>query len=216
MEFNNEEIDTFANRLLIAMKKNNINQIELSEKTTLHGKKISQSLINKYLKGKAFARQDNIYILSKILNVNEVWLMGYNVPMDKNFGRTETKHIKVYNLTTNEVVQTIPYEYRPDIAEDDPKNFFAIQASDNSMAPLLDVGDIAIIKKYKEFLNKKTYLLKIKGGFPIIRKIIQTDNGEIELQAMNMWNFPIQNGLKMEDIEILGEVIRVENKSAFK
>ena len=68
----------------------------------------------------------------------------------------------------------------------------------------------------KEFLNKKTYLLKIKGGFPIIRKIIQTDNGEIELQAMNMWNFPIQNGLKMEDIEILGEVIRVENKSAFK
>ena len=90
MEFNNEEIDTFANRLLIAMKKNNINQIELSEKTTLHGKKISQSLINKYLKGKAFARQDNIYILSKILNVNEVWLMGYNVPMDKNFGRTET------------------------------------------------------------------------------------------------------------------------------
>ena len=216
MEFNNEEIDTFANRLLIAMKKNNINQIELSEKTTLHGKKISQSLINKYLKGKAFARQDNIYILSKILNVNEVWLMGYNVPMDKKFGRTETKHINVYNLTTNEVVQTIPYEYRPDIAEDDPKNFFAIQASDNSMAPLLDVGDIAIIKKYKEFLNKKTYLLKIKGGFPIIRKIIQTDNGEIELQAMNMWNFPIQNGLKMEDIEILGEVIRVENKSAFK
>ena len=136
--------------------------------------------------------------------------------MDKNFGRTETKHINVYNLITNEVVQTIPYEYRPDIAEDDPKNFFAIQASDNSMAPLLDVGDIAIIKKYKEFLNKKTYLLKIKGGFPIIRKIIQTDNGEIELQAMNMWNFPIQNGLKMDDIEILGEVIRVENKSAFK
>lgn len=33
---------------------------------------------------------------------------------------------------------------------------------------------------------------------------------------MNMWNFPTQNGLKMEDIEILGEVVRVENKSAFK
>ena len=216
MEFNNEEIDTFANRLLIAMKKNNINQIELSEKTTLHGKKISQSLINKYLKGKAFARQDNIYILSKILNVNEVWLMGYNVPMDKNYGKTKVAEIDVINLSTNEIIQKIPYSYRTDIAADDPKNFFAIQASDNSMAPLLDVGDIAIIKKYKEFLNKKTYLLKIKGGFPIIRKIIQTDNGEIELQAMNMWNFPIQNGLKMEDIEILGEVIRVENKSAFK
>lgn len=216
MEFNNEEIDTFANRLLIAMKKNNINQIELSEKTILHGKKISQSLINKYLKGKAFARQDNIYILSKILNVNEVWMMGYNVPMDRNFGRTKTKHINVYNLATNEVIQTIPYEYRPDIAEDDPKNFFAIYASDNSMAPLLDVGDIAVIKKYTSFFNKKTYLLKIKGGAPIIRKIIQTDDGNIELHAMNMWNFPIQKDLKLNDLEILGEVIRVENKSAFK
>lgn len=216
MEFNNEEIDTFANRLLLAMKKNNINQIELSEKTILHGKKISQSLINKYLKGKAFARQDNIYILSKILNVNEVWLMGYNVPMDRNFGRTKTQHINVYNLITNEVIQTIPYEYRPDIAEDDPKNFFAIQAFDNSMAPLLDVGDIAIIKKYKEFVNKKTYLLKIKNGKPIIRKVIRSDDGLVELQAMNMWNFPIQQDLKFEDIEIIGEVVKVENNSAFK
>ena len=216
MEFNNEEIDTFSNRLLIAMKKNNINQIELSEKTTLHGKKISQSLINKYLKGKAFARQDNIYILSKILNVNEVWLMGYNVPMDRNFGRTKTKHINVYNLSTNEVVQTIPYEYRPDISEDNPKNFFAIYATDNSMAPLLDVGDIAIIKKHKEFSNKKTYLLKIKNGNPIIRKVIQSDDGRIELQAMNMWNFPPQTDLTIADIEILGEVIKVENNSAFK
>ncbi len=84
------------------------------------------------------------------------------------------------------------------------------------MAPLLDVGDIAIIKKFTTFTNSKTYLLKIKNGNPIIRKIIQSDNGEIELQAMNMWNFPTQNGLKMEDIEILGEVVRVENKSAFK
>ena len=216
MEFNNEEIDTFSNRLLIAMKKNNINQIELSEKTTLYGKKISQSLINKYLKGKAFARQDNIYILSKILNVNEVWLMGYNVPMDKNFGRTETKHINVYNLMTNEVVQTIPYEYRPDIAENNPQNYFAVKASDNSMAPLLDIGDIAIIKKYKEFTNGKTYLLKIKGGAPIIRKVIQSDDGNIELQALNMWNYPTQTDLTMDNIEILGEVVRVENNSAFK
>lgn len=216
MEFNNEEMDTFANRLLIAMKKNNINQIELAEKTTLYGKKISQSLINKYLKGKAFARQDNIYILSNILNVNEVWLMGYNVPMDRNFGRTKTKHMNVYNLCTNEIVQTIPYEYRPDIAEDDPKNFFAIYATDNSMAPLLDIGDIAIIKKYTEFTNRKTYLLKIKNGSPIIRKIIKSDDGKVELQAMNMWNFPTQTNLYFIDIEIIGEVVKVENNSAFK
>lgn len=139
--------------------------------------------------------------------------MGYDVSMD---GKTKIAEIDVINLSTNEIMQKLPYSYRTDIAEDDPKNFFAIYASDNSMAPLLDVGDIAIIKKYENFSNKKTYLLKIKGGAPIIRKIIQSDDGDVELHAMNMWNFPIQKDLKLNDIEILGEVVRVENKSAFK
>ena len=84
------------------------------------------------------------------------------------------------------------------------------------MAPLLDIGDIAIIKKYKEFTNRKTYLLKIKKGSPIIRKVIQNDDGNLELQAMNMWNFPPQTNYTMDDIELIGEVIKVENKSAFK
>ena len=216
MELKDGRIDTFANRLSIAMKKNNINQIELSDKTTIYGKYISQSLINKYLKGKAFARQDNIYVLCKALDVNEAWIMGFDVPMDSSFGSTQITQIDVISLSTNEVIQKIPYLYRTDIAEDDPKNYFAIYASDSSMAPLLDVGDIAIIKKYTEFSNGKTYLLKIKNGNPIIRKIIKSDNGKIELQAMNMWNFPTQYDFKFEDIEILGEVVKSENRSAFK
>ena len=132
--------------------------------------------------------------------------------MDRSYGRTKIAEINIIDILTNETIQKIPYCYRTDIAEDDPKNFFAIYANDNSMAPLLDVGDIAIIKKYKEFSNRKTYLLKIKNGNPIIRKVIQADNGKIELQAMNMWNFPTQYDLTMDDIEILGEVIKVENQ----
>lgn len=204
-------IDTFAHRLKYAIKIRDVRPVDISKVTG-----ISKTNLSCYMSGKYEAKQDGVEILAKVLDVNPVWLMGYDVPIDRNYEKDKIIEINVINLHTNEIIEKIPFVYRTDVAEDDPKNFFAIQASDNSMAPLLDVGDIAIIKKYKEFLNKKTYLLKIKGGFPIIRKIIQTDNGEIELQAMNMWNFPIQNGLKMEDIEILGEVIRVENKSAFK
>lgn len=204
-------IDTFAHRLKYAIKIRDVRPVDISKVTG-----ISKTNLSCYMSGKYEAKQDGVEILAKVLDVNPVWLMGYDVPIDRNYEKDKIIEINVINLHTNEIIEKIPFVYRTDIAEDDPKNFFAIQASDNSMAPLLDVGDIAIIKKYKEFLNKKTYLLKIKDGFPIIRKIIQTDNGEIELQAMNMWNFPIQNGLKMGDIEILGEVIRVENKSAFK
>ena len=73
-----------------------------------------------------------------------------------------------------------------------------------------------IAKQQLKFANKKTYLLKVKGSIPIIRKVTLSDNGEIELQAMNMWNFPIQTNLTLNDIEFLGEVVKVENNSAFK
>ena len=58
--------------------------------------------------------------------------------------------------------------------------------------------------------------MKIKNGNPIIRKVIKSDNGNVELQAMNMWNFPTQYDFNFEDLEILGEVVKVENNSAFK
>lgn len=204
----NGRIDTFANRLSKALIIRNIKPVDLAEKTG-----ISKSKISSYMSGRYKAKQDGIYLLSKALDVDPGWLMGYDVSMD---GRTKITEIDVINLSTNEVMKKIPYSYRTDISEEDPSNFFAIYASDNSMAPLLDVGDIAIIKKYKEFINKKTYLLKIKNGNPIIRKVIKSDDGKIELQAMNMWNFPTQTNLTMNDIELIGEVIKVENKSAFK
>lgn len=115
--------DTFANRLKTILQIRNMKQVELCEKT-----KLSSGLINKYLKGKAFARQDKLTILAKALDTNEVWLMGYNVPMDKDYGKTKVAEIDVINILTNEVMQKIPYSYRTDIAEDDPLNFFAISA----------------------------------------------------------------------------------------
>lgn len=219
---NNNIPFSFADRLKEAMKLRNLksSQIEkISQDLYNEGKikrPIKMPLITDYLKGRYEATQSNIYTLSLILNVNEVWLMGFDVPMDRNFGRTKTAEIDVISLINNDIIQKIPYAYRTDIVDEDPSNFFAIYASDNSMAPLLDVGDIAVIKKYNEFSNGKTYLLKIKGGTPIIRKVIKSDNGKVELQAMNMWNFPTQYDFKFEDLEILGEVVKVENNSAFK
>ena len=213
---------TFAERLKEAMQLRNLksSQIEKISEQLFNENKIKRPIkmpvITDYLKGRYEAAQSNIYALALILNVNEVWLMGEDVPIDRSFGRTKVAEINLINLSNNEIIQKIPYSYRTDISEEDPSNFFAVYASDNSMAPLLDVGDIAIIKKYKEFTNRKTYLLKIKNGNPIIRKVIKNDDEKIELQAMNMWNFPTQKDLNMDDIEILGEVIKVENISAFK
>lgn len=202
--------ESFSKRLKEAMKIRNINQAELSQKSG-----ISKSSLSEYLKGKYEAKQTGLFNLAKALDVNEVWLMGEDVPMDRSFGRSKVVEINVINLITNETIQKIPYVYRTDLKDISIDNIFAIYANDNSMAPLLDTGDIAIISKQNYFTSGSTYLLKINNGYPIIRKVLQTTVG-IELQAMNMWNFPTQTNLKNSDIEIIGKVIKVENQSAFK
>lgn len=72
-------VDTFQNRLKTAMSLRNIKQVDLVEKTNL-----DKTLINKYLSGVTNARQKKLTILADALNVNEVWLMGYDVSMERN------------------------------------------------------------------------------------------------------------------------------------
>lgn len=72
------KIDSFANRLEKALNSLNMKQSVLAEKT-----KIDKSLINKYIKGIAEPGDDNLPILAEILNVSEIWLMGYDVPKER-------------------------------------------------------------------------------------------------------------------------------------
>lgn len=180
--------DSFANRLAIAMQLNNINQIELAEKTKAFSKTISQSLINKYLKGKALARQDNIYILCKILNVDEAWIMGFDVPMERTPDEARTSN-----------------------------SIFQYTAIDSAMFPLLDVGDIAFIQKTSKFENGQTILFRLDNK-EYIRKIIEVNN-VIDLQAVNIY-CPVlkltKEELNSKKFQMIGKVIKVENKSAFK
>lgn len=73
-----QTIDTFQNRLKKAMSIRNIKQIDLVNKTNL-----DKTLINKYLSGASNPRQRKLTILADALDVNEIWLMGYDVPMER-------------------------------------------------------------------------------------------------------------------------------------
>lgn len=44
---------------------------------------VPKSSLSLYLSGKYEPKQDRIYAMAKALNVSEAWLMGYNVPMEK-------------------------------------------------------------------------------------------------------------------------------------
>lgn len=83
-------IDTFQRRLEKALLIRNMKPVELHEKTG-----ISESLISKYLSNNAIARQKKLTLLADALNVNEVWLLGYDVPMEKNFKAGTTNDFRM-------------------------------------------------------------------------------------------------------------------------
>ena len=73
-----EIIEPCSVRIRKALSARNMTQTELCEKA-----KISKSTLSEYLKGLYEPKQDKVFILSQALNVDPVWLMGYDVPMQK-------------------------------------------------------------------------------------------------------------------------------------
>lgn len=69
-----DKIDSFKNRLEQSMREAGLTQNELALKSG-----ISKSLINKYLKGVSEAGNHKLLLLAAALNVNPLWLMGYDV-----------------------------------------------------------------------------------------------------------------------------------------
>ena len=45
--------------------------------------KIPKSAISQYISGAFEPKQDRVYLIAQALNVSEAWLMGYDVPMER-------------------------------------------------------------------------------------------------------------------------------------
>ena len=71
-------IETCATRIARALSIRGMRQYELCEKT-----KIPKSAISQYVSGAFEPKQDRIFLIAQALNVDPVWLMGYDVPMEK-------------------------------------------------------------------------------------------------------------------------------------
>ena len=65
-------------RIKIGLQIRGMRQADLCEIT-----KIPKSAISQYISGAFEPKQDRIYLISKALNVSEAWLMGDDVPMER-------------------------------------------------------------------------------------------------------------------------------------
>lgn len=101
--------ESCAARLKKALSIRNMTQAELCQKT-----KIPKSALSEYIKGLYDPKQDRLLILSEALDVDPVWLMGYDVPMEK-----DNKKISPHDSLTEgeklmlELFRQIPEDQQP-------------------------------------------------------------------------------------------------------
>ena len=111
------------------------------------------------------------------------------------------------------------------IEERKNNNYFEFVSEDDAMYPLLDVGDIAVVYK-QDFIdatntssnNAGTYLIKLNGQLTIRRFLESQDKTFYTLEGMNVACKTI-NVKKLDlstTLVVLGKVVEVKNKSAFK
>lgn len=94
---------TFAQRLQTLIDHLGITNAELAE--VAH---CNRSSITRYLKGDYEAKQDFIYLVCKRYNINEAWLMGFDVHMDKTETTSDDEDrkkliTKIMRLTPDQV-----------------------------------------------------------------------------------------------------------------
>ena len=91
-------ISDFAERLRIALDFRNMKATELSELTG-----INKSTISQYLSKEYEPKRERIELFAKALNVNEVWLTGYDVPMEINSSDINDSFVEKYELSPEEL-----------------------------------------------------------------------------------------------------------------
>lgn len=94
------------NRIREALRIRNMKQVELCEKA-----KIKKSSLNNWLRQRWQPKQEPLMKMAKVLDVSEMWLAGYDVPMER----------PVAQIKNDELTQLI-FEIKED---EDLKNLFS-------------------------------------------------------------------------------------------
>ena len=109
---------TTSTRIKQAMNSSNLKQIDIVNKAKSlekeTGIKLTKTDLSQYVNGKVTPGQKKLYILAKILNVSEAWLLGYDVDR----ARISDKSRAEFNQQQDTMAAHLDYS---DLTEDDQK-----------------------------------------------------------------------------------------------
>lgn len=103
---------TTADRLKQIMNKHGMRQVDILRRcepfAKKYGVKMTKSILSQYVSGKVEPGQDKLTILSLALGVSEAWLMGYDVPVERNAPPPSVEDLSEEEAALIELFRRVP------------------------------------------------------------------------------------------------------------
>lgn len=214
-------VEELRDRLKQALSLSNLRPIDLSVKTG-----IPKSSISQYMSGHVKPNSERVYKISKVLNVSEAWLMGFDVPMERTESMTTSSEVDIFQydnifpITTQKLPMLGEIACgQPIFANEDRESYvevgthikadFCLKAKGDSMinARIYD-GDIIFIKKQPSVENGEIAAVIIDDEATLKRVFLQPDKEQLMLVAENTAYAPLVFiGEELNHIHILGKAV---------
>lgn len=218
------KVGEFSERLRRIMEERGMTQSELAQ---LSG--VSKSSISRYISGAWKGKQDTVYNLAHVLNVSEAWLMGYDVPMERQNPIQSTAASlvdTVSNLLPLPKTRKVPRLGtiacgEPILAQENIEDYdkapegvncdFTLKCKGDSMVGArINDGDVVYIRQQEEVENGEiaAVLVDDAGESNATLKRVYLYENQIVLQAENPKYSPwVYTGEDMNKVRIIGKAV---------
>ncbi len=215
-------LEIFSQRFSSLINENNIDISFLLKQLGIK----SKSTIYRYMNGEMSPKVTTVKILADIFNVNQNWLMGYDVPKENKLKSNATSNSAVV-FVYGTIPAGIPMECIEDVIDTEEipssmlkggKQYFGLKVKGDSMYPEYLDGDTLILLKQDDCESGDDAVVMVNGNDGTFKRVFKNENGII-LQPLNSNYQPmIYTNEQIENlpIRIIGVVDEIRRKKKRK
>lgn len=208
-------LKTISERIKEGMALRDLKQTDLVERTG-----ISKGALSSYISGRYVPKQNNIYLISKALNVSEAWLMGNDVPFERREYISSRRGVIINVL--GRVAAGIPLEAIEEVIDTEEISeemaatgeFFGLRIQGDSMEPKISEGDTVIVRKQND-AESGDIVIALVNGHDAVCKRLKKYTGGIMLLSTNPKYEPMvfsEEDIVNTPVKIIGRVMELRAK----
>ncbi len=216
--------ETTSARLQQILSKRGLKQVDVLEKAAPYckeyGIKLNKSDLSQYVSGKVEPGQDKLTVLGLALNVSEAWLMGFDVPMERNISAESipqgfeplpkmVKRPLVGSIACGEPITAEEnIEDYVDVPEDVHCDFCLRCKGDSMIDAGIHDGDVVYIHIQPQVENGQIAAVRIDGEATLKRVFWNEETQTLQLLAENRNFAPlVYTGPILDTVHIEGKAV---------